>query len=609
MKHPGPSETGAGTVAPVLTEPGASGPAARSTAAAAPRRRRRTVLRVVLAVLVLLLLAAGWVTLRAAQAGLALRDAAAGLEVVDIDLEDPGTAADDLAALRTHTSRARAAAADPVWRAAEVVPVAGEQLTAVRVVATVADDVARDALPAVRDVSALLDGGLRRADGRVDVDAVERAARTLATAAATTSTAHDRLAALDPDRLVGRLADAVRDAQGVASRADASLGPAARGAALLPELLGADGPRTYLVLALNSAELRAPGGIVGAITAVRAEDGALTVVGQRSTVELGVLDSPVLPLTAEELATHTDRLGRRLQNASLTPHFPRTAELVAARWQRDVGGPVDGVVATDPLAIARVVDVVGPVPGPDGGALTGGALVHTLLRDVPLTHPDEESDALFAAVAASVVSAVGQGEGATPELVRALVRAVDERRLRVWSAHADEQEVLAGSVVGAAFLGPGAAGDPGLFLDDASQSKLGLDLRTAVDFRDARCDGPAPRVTAVLTLDYRPPADVATFPVSVLGARGLSGPPGTLATVVSAWARVGDPAATVRRDGAVVGGTSTTVAGRQVQQVTSVLLPGGRQEVAVDLPLRDGAVTLWTTPTVTSPGVASFRCP
>lgn len=576
---------------------------------ARPGRRRRVALRVVAALLLALLVATAWLAVRVTQAARALQDARGALADVELDPRAAAAVADDLADVRARTARARAAAADPVWRTAEVLPLAGDQLTALRVVATAVDDLARDALPAVREVGALLDGGLRLPDGRFDVAAVERGASSLRAAAATTAAAHDRLAELDTDRLLARLAGPVRDVQDVVARADARLGPAARGVGLLPGLLGADGPRTYLVLALNSAELRAPGGIVGAVTAVRVEGGAVTVVGQRSTLDLRSLDAPVLPLTPEEVAAHTDRLGRWVQNAALTPHFPRTAELVAARWVRDVGGPVDGVVATDPVAIAGLVDVVGPVPGPDGAELTADRFVRVLLRDVYVHHPDHLSDGIFAAVAASVVDAVGAGRGSASGLVQATARAVDERRLRVWSAHPREQEVIAGSVVGAAFLDASFAAEPGLFLDDASQGKLGLDLRTRVEFRDARCVGPAPRVTAVLVLDHRPPADVAALPRVVLGSPDPGVAPGTLTTVVSAWSPAGGDPLALRRDGTPVGGAGSTLGGRHVQQVASVLAPGQHQEVAVDLPLHDGAVTLWTTPTVTSPGVATFRCP
>ena len=575
------------------------------------RRRRagRAAARVVAVVAVALLLAGGWLAFRAWQAVSALQDARALVADVDVDAAAVGDGTVDLDRLRASTSAAAAATSDPVWRAAEVVPWAGDQLEAVRVVSTSLDTLVADALPAVTDLRALLDGGLRGPDGRVDVAALRALADQVRTASAGAADAHADVAALDADALVAPLAGPVREVQDVLARVDAGLGPAGRVAGVLPAMLGADGPRTYLVLALNTAELRAAGGIVGTVVAVRVEDGAVSVVDRRTTADLPPLAEPVVALTDEELGTWGDRLGRWVQNAVLTPDFPRTAELVAARWARDVGGTVDGVVATDPLAVGGLVGATGPVPDPDGGVLDGAGLVTTLLRDAYVRHPDSAgSDAYFGAVAAAVVEAVDSGAGSTQALFAAGRTAVDERRLRVWSAHPEEQERLAATVAGGAFTSPTFAHQPGLFLDDATQGKLGAYLRTDLTFRDARCTDPAPRVTAVLSLDFRPPEGVASWGHLVTGVPGPQVPLGTLLTTVSVWSAQGGPPLVVARDGAPATGSVTTVEGRTVQQVGSRLAPGGTQEVAVDLPLHDGAVTLWTTPTMTSPGVAVFRC-
>jgi len=569
------------------------------------------VTRVVAVVLVLLVLAAAWVALRAWQAVSALQDARALLGGVELDASSVGGAAADLTSLRESTSRAAAAASDPVWRAAEVVPWAGDQLEAVRVVATSLDAVVGDALPAVADLGALLDGGLRGPDGRFDVAALRTVAARVETAAASAAEANAAVSALDPDALVGRLADPVRQVQEALARIDGTLGPAGNVAGLLPAMLGGDGPRTYLVLALNTAELRAAGGIVGTVVAVRVDDGAVTVVDRRTTDELRETDEPVLALTDEEVGTWGDRLGRWIQNSALTPHFPRTAELVAARWARDVGGTVDGVVATDPVAVAGLVGATGPLPDPDGGTLHGSGLVDVLLREAYLRHSDErgkDADEYFGAVASAVVGAVGSGRGSPQALLAAGRGAVDERRLHVWSAHPDEQARLAATVAGGAFTSATFADQPGVFLDDATQGKLGAYLATGITFRDARCTGPDPQVTAVLRLHFRPPDGVEHLTRLVTGYPGDDVPLGTLLTGVSVWSAQGGPPLVVTRDDEPTTGLVTTVAGRTVQQIGTRLTPGQVQEVTVDLPLQDGAVTLWTTPTTTSPGVASFRC-
>jgi len=567
------------------------------------------VARVVAVVAVLLALVVGWLAFRAWQAVTALQDAQEIVADLGLDTASTGASAVDLARLHDATTAAAAAASDPVWRAAEVVPWAGDQLEAVRVVATSLDAVVGDALPAVDDLRSLLDGGLRGADGRFDVAAVRSATGRVATAAATTADARAQVGALDPDALVGPLANPVREVQDVLVRADAALGPAGQVAGVLPAMLGGDGPRTYLVLALNTAELRAAGGIVGTVVAVQVDDGAVTMTDRRTTVDLPPLDEPVVPLTEEELGAWGNRLGRWVQNSVLTPDFPRTAELVAARWARDVGGTVDGVVATDTVAVGGLVAATGPLPDPDGGTLDGAGLVTALLREAYVRHPDAAgSDAYFGAVAGSLVEALGAGTGSAHALLDAGRTAVDERRVRVWSAHPDEQARLAATAAGGAFTSAAFADQPGLFLDDATQGKIGAYLTTDVTFRDARCTGPDPSVTAVLRLDFRPPAGVESWSRLVTGFPGEQVALGTLLTTVSVWSAQDGPPLVVTRDGAPATGSVTSLAGRTVQQIGSVLEAGQVQEFALVLPLRDGAVTLWTTPTLTSPGVAAFHC-
>lgn len=576
------------------------------------RPRRRTgpvVARVVAVTALVLLLAAGWLAFRVWQAATALQDARTLIGDVRLDPDAVATAGDRLTRLQDATSAAAGASRDPVWRAAEVLPWAGDQLRAVRVVAGSLDAVVADVLPAATDLRALLDGGLRGADGRVDVQGLRTVADRLEVAAATASAARDEVGTLDPDALAGPLADPVRQVQDALARVDDELGPAGRVVGVLPGMLGADGPRTYLVLALNTGELRAAGGIVGTVVAVQAQDGRVTIVDRRTTVDLPELTEPVVALTDEEVATWGDRLGRFVQNAVLTPDFPRSAELVAARWARDVGGTVDGVVATDPVAVAALVGATGPVADPDGGTLDAAGLVGALVRDAYVRHPDAAaSDAFFGEVAQNVVGAVGSGAGDPRALLVAGRSAVDERRVRVWSAHPDEQERLAATVAGGAFASPGFADQPGVFLDDATQGKLGAYLTTSVTFRDARCTGAAPAVSAVLRLEFAPPAGVEAWTRLVTGFPGPQVPLGTLLTTVSVWSAQDAPPLVVTRDGGPATGRVTRVDGRTVQQLASRLTAGQTDEVVVDVPLHDGTATVWTTPTLTSPGVATFRC-
>lgn len=612
---------------------------------APPRRRRlRTALVAVGVVVVLVLAAAGWLAFRAAQAADGLTEAGAVLADLESGLAggDVGALADGLPGLQEDTARARAAASDPVWRVAEHVPWAGPNLTAVRTVAVAVDDVATDALPAVVELGGLVaDPQVRRDDGSIDLGLFAAAAPALDRAATTTRTSAAAVGALDTTLLVDRVAGPVTQvADGLGTAADA-LGSASDAARLLPPMLGADGPRTYLLLSLNSAELRSAGGIVGAVAAFTADQGAIRLVDQRSTLDLRPLDAPVLPLTDEELAVHSDRLGRWVQNTVLTPDFPRSAELVSAMWTRSVGTPVDGVLAMDPVAVAYLLDATGPVEA-GGVELTAGTVLDVLLREAYVRLPEaEEADAFYADVASSLFTAVSSGRGETRDLLDALARASDERRVRVWSAHPDEQDRLARTSLGADFLArpgdaayavqlPGEetttdgagldprspAGAAGVFLNDGSAGKLDYFLTTDLAVEELHCAPPpaAGWATAVLRLDlaYTPPGDIAGYPRYVTGTADTGLPVGGVATNITVYAPPGGRILDQRLGDQLVGGAAATEQERAVSTLTSRLLPGEtatyRFTVTVPAPAPGEGLDVWTTPTLTSPGTITGTC-
>ena len=170
--------------------------------------------------------------------------------------------------------------------------------------------------------------------------------------------------------------------------------------------------------------------------------------------------------------------------------------------------------------------------------------------------------------------------------------------------------------MGAAFLTgdaatpTGAVGSAlGVFLDDATAGKLGYDLDVAVDVALTGCGTAEPRARVTVRLDYAPPPEVAGFPAQVLGDGRSGVPAGWLATNVAVYGARDGALGPVRRDGAVVGGQVLRDARREVAVLTSRLAPGAGEEYTVDVAARGGALTVWTTPTLSGPGVVAATCP
>lgn len=591
---------------------------------------RRRVLIVAAVLLAAVLVLGGWLTSRVVQAAGALRDlqtAADGLRP-ELDALDVRALDARLPALQDASVRAADAVDDPVWRAAQHLPFVGDDLAAVAAVSTAAADLATDAAPALlAALAAVVDAGDAQAvadrgvpAGWVDLAPVVRGAPAASRAAAVLDTLRADLDGLDPATLVGPVSGPVGELRAALHGSAATLAAARELAVALPGLLGADGPRTYLLLSLNPAELRAPGGIVGAVAVLQVSDGAVGLAGQRSTADLPELATSVVPLSDAEQALYGDRLGRWVQDSVLTPDFPRAAEVAAAFWRQSTGQPVDGVLATDPVVVADLLAATGRTVHADGAELSGDTLLQALLRDAYLAYGDPRmGDAFYAQVAAAAFEVL-RDAATDPAAARAAATtaaaAVADRRVALWSARPAEQARLVATPVGGAFLSGDAATPTGtvgaavgVFLDDATAGKLGYDLTATVAVTMSGCGTDDPRARVDVLLDYHPPADVGTYPAQVLGDGRSGVPAGWLATNVSFYSARDGRLGEVRRDDAVVGGQTERVARRDVVVLTSRLAPGVRQTWSVTVPAPHGALTVWTTPTLSGPGVVTGECP
>ncbi|WP_433055273.1 DUF4012 domain-containing protein [Dactylosporangium sp. CS-033363] len=568
------------------------------------RTRRR---RLVAAALVLVVVLAGF-GLRLAVVG---ADAAGHLQraaalVGDLERQlrsgDLAAARSTAADLREQTGQARDDAHGPSWWLGSRLPVAGNDLSAVRAVADAVDALAVQVVPPLLDAAQGMTGAMT-SDG--DLQTVAAAAPRIAAGATVAKAAQRRLAGLDRDGLDGRVEAALKQVDAGLDRVVPMLDPAAQAAKLLPAFLGADGPRTYLVLFQNLAEARATGGMPGAFAVVQTDHGKVSLLEQGTAAKtLRDFDAPVLPLDEDQEDLFTNRLGTYPADVNLTPDFPTAAALIREMYRQRSGRAVDGVLATDPVALAYVLGATGPVGLPDGSRLTGATAVRQLLSEVYLKIAEEPAqDAYFAGAAKAVLDKLMGGVPVSKNLVQALSRATAERRLLAWSAHPDEQAEIARTPFAGTL--PEDDGDKptvGVFLNDGTGAKLGYYLTREVALETGRCleDGSRPlRLTVTLGSN----APKSGLPRSVTGL-ALAGE-GVLRTNVLVYAPAGGSPIAAKQDGAEIDFGSGYEKGREVAVVPVDLAPGAKSTVVVDLvtgPLATkGAVEprLITTPGIT----------
>ena len=118
--------------------------------------------------------------------------------------------------------------------------------------------------------------------------------------------------------------------------AESALGGAETAVGLLPDMLGGAGPRDYLMEFQNNAEIRASGGMPGSFARIHAENGRLTLVDQGTAAQFAErLLGRSCPSATRSGRSTANSFGTYFQDANFTPDFPRTAELMKARWEEE----------------------------------------------------------------------------------------------------------------------------------------------------------------------------------------------------------------------------------------------------------------------------------
>lgn len=546
--------------------------------------RRRWIGWSVTALVVLLLLCIGWVVVRGLSAVTSLQSVKTSASQLRADAAagDLGSATDEARSLAKHADSARGLTSDPIWRAFEIVPWLGSDFTAVREVSQIADDIATDGVAPLLEASDGIDlKGFGLHDGAIDLAPFAKAQKPLSAAATAFARASADAGRIDTGALLPPLADAVSELRSTVDEANGIVDALHGATVLIPSMLGGDGPRTYVIAMLNNAELRSDGGIVGAFAAVRADHGSLSIVGQASTADFPALSDP-LPLSASTAALFGDGPGRYIQNISSIPDFAEAAPLLATRWQDRFGTRIDGAMAIDTVVAQHLLRVTGPQQvGPL--RIDADNVLPTLLSDVYRLVPDPRAqDAVFAGVAGQLFTAALHSEDPRA-LVTQMADAAAENRIRLWSAHDDEQRIIAASALGGA-LPRDTAGHPhvGVLINDTTGGKMDYYARASITVATGVCHGdPTTRVSVTWTSTA--PADAASsLPEYVTGGGYYGVEPGSIGTRIAVYGPAGAAPTRIRRDGVEEKVQTADLDGRIAIQHEVVLAPGASSTITVD---------------------------
>lgn len=423
--------------------------------------------------------------------------------------------------------------------------------------------------------------------GRIDVDAIASLARPLGRLASSLDAV---VAAVDDsagDPVVAPLRQRLDDLAAVAggAAADASLG--AEAAAVVPDVLGASGPRRYLVLFTSPAEARGRFGFPGSYAEVVLDDGRLDLVdhGSVSSDLTGLRpDQGAFPVDDPALTPYVPfGATREFRSVTIPPSWPLVAELAAAQWVAYGRAPVDGVLRFDPAALAALLSFTGPV-AVDGvpEPLTAQNLVEFLTLGQYVQFPDEQSPRreVLETVSEVVFERLEAGDLPSPRVLADVFGpVVRAQHLHAAAFEPTEEAFFADEVgMGGALLPP--TSDSLLVTNlNSTGNKIDAFLRRAVRY-EATVDGGDLR--AALTVDLENTAPAGGLPFYVLGSfTDPPLPPGTNRTTLLVYTSV--PATSVAVDGVPARFTQAATGGRWLQSLGVELPPGARRTIEVQL--------------------------
>jgi hypothetical protein len=394
------------------------------------------------------------------------------------------SAADPLRAAGREFDAANGLLHSPLVAPLDILPVIGRQVRSVQDLSAASAQVATIGVRAINQAHSVL--AASHSSGPARVTELQK----LAKLAAATNRALGRIDTGPNHALLPPLASKhdtfVRDLDDVRTRLQHASGIATTMADIL------HGPKTYLFLMANNAEMRAGSGDILEVGVLTSSDGRLKLSGLRPTAGIPVPFGKVTATGDLEARWGFVKPGVDWRNLGFTPQFNVNAPLAAAMWQAETGQHVDGVLAVDLVALHQILEVTGPVTLGDGTVVGAGNVVPLLahdqykgLSDQPTAHQGQiqagREDRL-GSLAQATLNALEKESLDLKSLSNAMSAATGGRHLLAWSEQPGPQ---------AAWVQGGVAGEltpdsmmtavinrGGNKLDQYLSVKAGLDLRT-----------------------------------------------------------------------------------------------------------------------------------
>ena len=470
-----------------------------------------------------------------------------------------------------------------------------------------------DLLSLYGDLSGKGGGAKIFTDGAIDLDRLADLPQRVEATSGHLDMASQQLAAIRAEARGAAVLDRIRD------RALAEMEPVQQAvealegiAPVLPDALGANGVRRYLVAIGNQAEMRAAGGAPLSLVLVEFNDGriAIPIKGQTSTQLFPPLNAPVSwwgpagnpffpgnPRTAPFVVTNTH------------PNMLFSAQEMAGAWTGGDYPAVDGVVTIDLTAIAAVLDATGPVESQTYGTVDGARLGQILLIDAYQDFGQDDAVERQAAnqqLLDDLLSRLLSGADLV-SAAQAMISTAPGRHVQFWMRSPELQKLAADSGAAGEVNDPGTGDWSAVYTQNGNQSKVDVfQQRNVLVTAQVAEDGSA-RVTQQLTVTNATPPDRPEGPPERIGYETMWNKAAFImyvpdaATNYSAAYPSGYAVRPFRNHPQLGKGWVDDGFGHRLIRVVGWIPPGGQNAVSISYELPAGTFT------TTNPEVLEYR--
>ena len=220
-------------------------------------------------------------------------------------------------------------------------------------------------------------------------------------------------------------------------------------ATIAPDLLGAEEPRTYLVLALNEDELRPGGGFISGVGEVWLEAGQVITITFRDSYAVDDFAQPY-PASPEPIRRYMGIDLWVFRDSNWSPDFPTAARQAVSLYRPGYTVSVDGVIALDQRAMQAVVSAIGPLTLEGEEEPVNGDTIMAYIRRA-WTPEDGNTDSewwrrrksFMGPIAEAIWERVQDGQVDWPALVQTLLHLLEKKHLLIYLEHPGAAALLA----------------------------------------------------------------------------------------------------------------------------------------------------------------------